>query len=83
MSSISTGFEIAAWVGRLKASAAFTGTMLLSAVSTSAAVAQCRRRAQADLAPMDTELVRLALEDSDAEVRKQAAMPWRTPIVPA
>src|SRR6202023_3729259 len=29
--------------------------------------------AQADLAAMDTELVRLALEDSDTEVRRQAA----------
>ena len=77
MSSISAGFEIAAWVGRLKAQVPrLLEAMLLSAsrhqsaaVRRNAAVAL----AQADLAAMDTELVRLALEDSDTEVRKQAA----------
>ena len=77
MSSIATGFETAAWVGRLKAQVPqLLETMLLSAsrhqdatIRRNAAVAL----AQADLPPMDTELIQLALEDNNADVRKQAA----------
>lgn len=77
MSSIGTGLEIAAWVGRLKAQV----PQLLEAILLSASRhpdAAIRRNAavalaQADLPPTDTELVRLALEDSNGEVRKQAA----------
>jgi hypothetical protein len=77
MSSIGTGFEIAAWVGRLKAQVPQLLENLLlrasrhqdSAIRRNAAVALAR----SDLPAMDTELVRLALEDDDAEVRKRAA----------
>ena len=77
MSSIATGFEIPAWVGRLKAQVPQLLENLLlgashhedSAIRGYAAAAL----AQADLPAMDAELVRLAVEDNDAEVRKQAA----------
>ncbi len=77
MSSIGTGLEIAAWVGRLKAQVPqILETMLLSAsrhqdvaIRRNAAVAL----AHADLAALDAELVRMVLEDTDTEVRKQAA----------
>jgi hypothetical protein len=78
MSSIATGFEIPAWVGRLKAQV----PQLLEAILLRASGHQdatIRRNAavalaQADLPAMDTELVRLALQDSDTEVRKRAAV---------
>jgi hypothetical protein len=77
MSSIGTGFEIAAWVGRLKAQVPQLLESILLGASRHLDVAIRRNAAvalaQADLASMDTELVRLVLEDPDAEVRKRAA----------
>ncbi len=77
MSSIATDFEIAAWVGRLKAQVPqLLETMALAAsrhrdaaIRRTAGVAL----AQADLPSLDAELVRLTLEDTDNEVRKRAA----------
>jgi len=77
MSSIATGFEIAAWVGRLKAQV----PQLLETIALAASRhgdAAVRRNAgvalaAADLPSLDAELVRLALDDADTVVRKRAA----------
>ncbi len=77
MSSIATGFEIPAWVARLKAQVPqlLESILLRASGHQDAAIRRnaASALAQADLPAMDTELVRLALQDTDTEVRKRAA----------
>jgi hypothetical protein len=76
-SSIGTGFEIAAWVGRLKAQVPQLLEGVLLAASQHHDVAMRRNAPDAltaaDLQAMDEEASRLALEDGDLEVRRRAA----------
>jgi Novel STAND NTPase 1 len=78
MNSIGSGFEIVAWVGRLKVQVPQLLEAILlragrhrdSAIRRNAAIAI----AHSSLAAADAELLQLALEDDNAEVRKLAAV---------
>ena len=78
MNSIGAGFEIPAWTGRLKAQVPQLLENILLRASTDPQ-ATIRRNAAAalalsDFATTDDALLRLALEDENSEVRKQAAI---------